>query len=122
MNLLINVVRKEQKGEGTFENFKQGEEQRLREWQWKKTARMLERCQDSGLEGERGRLGDFLSPPLMPPHLSPSLPLVKPTSLSCSFFLLSILSFQSSPLFQPSGDNESHLESTFCASGASYSS
>ena len=55
---------------------------------WKKTAFMatnsirLEKSQDSGLEGERGRLGGFLSPPLMPSHLSPSLPLVKPTSLS----------------------------------------
>ena len=37
------------------------------------------------------------------------------------FFLLSILSFQSSSP-QPSGDNESHLESTLCVSGAGYSS
>lgn len=38
------------------------------------------------------------------------------------FPLLCILSFQSSPLPQPSGDEESHLESTFCDSGAGYSS
>lgn len=83
---------------------------------------MLEKSQDSGLEGERGQVGGLFIPSFNAP---PSVPFSPPSQTHFPFlffFLLSILSFQSSPLFQPSGDNESHLESTFCVSGAGYSS
>lgn len=47
---------------------------------------MLEKSQDSGLEGERGQVGGLFIPSFNAPHLSPSLPLVKPTPLSYFFF------------------------------------